>query len=246
MTNRDDGSRSQTDVVVDGVKQMIVTGELAAGARLPVEKELAARLGVSRGSLREGVRALTLTGVLETRQGAGTFVTALDPGRLLGPVRFLAELNRPGDLADLQSVRRVLEVEAAGRAALRITGAELERAEEILAALDGPVDGGAPDHQAAMEADLAFHRVIAGAAGNATLAALIDVLAGRTVRARLWRAIEEEGAGRATHHEHRAILAALRSGDPEAARLRMGVHLLAVEQYLAGRAGGQAPPRPAQ
>ena len=72
-------SRSQSEVVVDGIKDMITSGVLSAGSRLPVEKDLADELRVSRGSLREGVRALVLMGVLETRQGDGTYVTALDP-----------------------------------------------------------------------------------------------------------------------------------------------------------------------
>jgi GntR family transcriptional regulator, transcriptional repressor for pyruvate dehydrogenase complex len=63
---------SQTDVVVDGIKPMIIRGQLGSGARLPREKDLAMELNVSRGPLREGVCALCLMGVLETRQGDGT------------------------------------------------------------------------------------------------------------------------------------------------------------------------------
>jgi GntR family transcriptional regulator, transcriptional repressor for pyruvate dehydrogenase complex len=227
-------ARSQTDVVLEGIKRMIVNGELVAGARLPVEKELAAQLGVSRSSLREGVRALTMTGVLETRQGAGTYVTALDPRILLSPVSFLVDLHRPENVVDLQAIRRVLEMEAAGRAALRINESELDQAERILAAMDDLLnDPGDVPHEAVMDADIAFHRVIARACGNATLEALIEALASRTVRARLWRAINEKGTELVTHQEQRAILDALRSGDPDVSRLRMGVHLLALEQYLA-------------
>lgn len=68
---------SQTDVVVQGIRSLIVEGKLRPGDRLPVEKDLAGAL-VSRNPLREGVRALSVMGVLETRQGAGTYVTALD------------------------------------------------------------------------------------------------------------------------------------------------------------------------
>ena len=75
--------RSQTDVVVHRAKRMIVEGALGPADQLPVEKDLALQLGVSRGSLREGVSALSILGVLETRQGAGTFVTRLDASLLL-------------------------------------------------------------------------------------------------------------------------------------------------------------------
>lgn len=229
------GSRSQSEVVVDGIKDMITSGRLSAGSRLPVEKDLAEDLGVSRGSLREGVRALVLMGVLETRQGAGTYVTALDPATLLGPLAVLVDLQRPGDVVDLMTVRRVLEVEAAGRAALRISDAELAEADDVLAEMEAMIKQDVVDHDAVMEADVAFHRVIANASGNPTLSALIDGVASRTVRARLWRALHVEGVESRTHAEHHAILAALRARDPDAARLRMGVHLLGVEEYLSAQ-----------
>src|SRR6188768_2244325 len=86
---------SQTDVVIQRIKAMITSGELAAGARLPVEKDLATELAVSRGSLREGVRALAIMGVLETRQGDGTYVTSLDPDVLLAAMGFMVDLQSP-------------------------------------------------------------------------------------------------------------------------------------------------------
>ena len=82
------GSMSQTDVVISGVKQMLSSRRLRPGDRLPIEKDLAAELQVSRGSLREGVRALSTMGILETRQGAGTFVTRLEPSALLSAMEF--------------------------------------------------------------------------------------------------------------------------------------------------------------
>ena len=89
------GGMSQTDVVVYRIKKMILDGELAPGDKLPIEKDLAPRLGVSRSSLREGVRALSIMGVLETRQGAGMFVTALDASLLLAPMGFVVDLQQP-------------------------------------------------------------------------------------------------------------------------------------------------------
>src|SRR5262249_46636116 len=110
MTSRVAGERasaaalSQTDVVIHEIKRLVLDGVLGPGSRLPIEKELAAQLGVSRGSLREGVRALVHLGVLETRQGDGTYVTELDAGRLLSPLGFLAELPTPGNSAQLLGV----------------------------------------------------------------------------------------------------------------------------------------------
>jgi GntR family transcriptional repressor for pyruvate dehydrogenase complex len=229
------GGRSQTEVVVDGIKTMITTGVLSAGSRLPVENELADKLGVSRGSLREGVRALALLGVLETRQGDGTYVTALDPATLLAPLAVLVDLQHPSNVVDLMVVRRVLEVEAAGRAAMRISDADLAEAGDVLARMGAMIEQDTVDHEAVMEADIDFHRLIGRASGNPTLAAMIEGLSGRTVRARTWRALQEEGVEHQTHAEHRAILSALAAGDPDTARLRMGVHLIGVEQYWSAR-----------
>jgi GntR family transcriptional repressor for pyruvate dehydrogenase complex len=225
-------SHSQTDVVVHGVKRMIIAGELVAGARLPIEKDLAAELGVSRGSLREGVRALCIMGVLETRQGDGTYVTSLESSLLLAPMGFLVDLQTPAGSVHLQSVRRVLESEAAARAALEIDEATIAEAEAILTGVEPLLAGSVANHEAIMEADIAFHRVIARASGNPALEALIEALASRTVRGRMWRAITEDGAEQATHAEHRAVLTAVANHDPDTARLRMGVHLLAVEDFL--------------
>jgi GntR family transcriptional repressor for pyruvate dehydrogenase complex len=223
---------SQTDVVVAGIKGMITSERLKAGARLPIEKDLAVELGVSRGSLREGVRALALMGVLETRQGDGTYVTSLDPTMLLAPLGFVVELQSPESGADLQSVRRVLESEAAFRAASRIDEEALAEAERVLAEMDEAVASGEAEHESVMDTDIAFHRIVARSSGNPVLESLNNALAGRSVRDRLWRAISVEGAERATHAEHRAILAALRSHDAEGARIRMAAHLYAVESFL--------------
>ena len=145
---RNGGNRSQSDVGFDGITHMISAGQLQPGGRLPVEQELSEQLGVSRGSLREGVRALALMGVLETRQGAGTYVTSLDPATLLAPLGVLVDLQRPENIIDLMSVRRVLEVEAAGRAALRISDAELAAAGNVLMRMERMLDHDPVDHEA--------------------------------------------------------------------------------------------------
>lgn len=212
---------------------MITSGRLSAGARLPIEKDLAASLAVSRGSLREGVRALSIMGALETRQGDGTYVTSLSADRLLTPMEFVIDLQDAAGVAQVQSVRRVLESVAAALAAARIGVPELNQAEAILEGARRLISvGGDPDHEAILEADLDFHRVIAKASGNPALEALIEAMASRTIRGRLWSAIAEHGAEQRTHAEHQAILAALRAGSTEGARIRMANHLLGVQDFL--------------
>src|SRR6187402_1607233 len=123
---------SQPDVVISAIKNMLMRGALAPESRLPTEKDLAAQLGVSRGSLREGVRALAALGVLETRQGDGTYVTSLDPGTLLSPLGFLADLHQPVHIADMLAVRRVLETESVALAATRVTEDDLSELDRVL------------------------------------------------------------------------------------------------------------------
>jgi GntR family transcriptional repressor for pyruvate dehydrogenase complex len=133
----------------------------------------------------------------------------------------------------VQSVRRVLETEAAGRAALTISAEALAEAESILAGVDLLTSTESqPGYEAFIEADRAFHRVVAHAAQNPALEALIEALSSRTLQARTWRAITQQGILAVTHGEHRAILHSLRLHDPEGARLRMGTHLLAVEDFM--------------
>jgi len=226
--------RSQTDVVIQGIKDMLTQGELGPGSRLPIEKDLALRLGVSRGTLREGVRALATLGILDTRQGDGTYVTSLDPSDLLSPLGFLADLQQPAHAADLLAVRRALESESVALAALRLSEEQLLELDRILGIVDGILESDPDmDLEAFIHADTEFHRTIARASGNPALAAIIDTLAGRTFRARLWRAISHRGSVRDTQAEHRAILTELMRRDPERARIRMSVHLLGVEEFSA-------------
>ena len=223
---------SRSDDVVDGVKQMILDGRLQAGDRLPAEKELAATLGVSRGSLREGVHTLGTLGILESRHGDGTYVTTLDPALLLAPVAFVAELQ--DDASAFHAVRRLLETEAAGLAALHIDDAALAR---LRAALDETARALVQvplDHDRLVDADLAFHEEVGRASGNPVLAALVEGLAGRTSRTRLWRGLSEEGAEDRAFVEHQAILAAVAARDPDRARLRMATHLLSLEDAATG------------
>jgi GntR family transcriptional regulator, transcriptional repressor for pyruvate dehydrogenase complex len=240
MSTNDDATesgRSQADVVIEGIKGMLARGELVPGSRLPVEKDLAEQLGVSRSPLREGVRALAALGVVETRQGAGTYITSLDPRSLLSPLSFLAELQQPGHVEELFALRRMLETESVALAAAKVTEAELSELDRVLSVVDGIlVTEPDMDLEAVITADSEFHRLIAKASGNRPLAAIIDTLGGRTARARLWRAISNRGSVREAQAEHRAILDDLANHDAERARIRMASHLLAVERFSAEHA----------
>jgi GntR family transcriptional repressor for pyruvate dehydrogenase complex len=223
---------SQTDVVIAGVKHMLSSRRLKPGDRLPIEKDLAAELQVSRGSLREGVRALSTMGILETRQGAGTFVTKLEPAALLTAMEFWVGLQ-DGERADqVHTVRRALETEAAATAAASISEEELQGAGLVLQRAHEAITASPTDHNAAMQCDIEFHRLIAEASRNHVLAALIETVSTKTIRGRMWRSLHDNEALMGTHREHLGILDALRKHDAERARTRMANHLYAVEDYV--------------
>ena len=150
-----------TDQAIAKIKDLIMSGEFAAGSKLPKEQELAQRLGLSRNSLREAVRALTLIGVLEPRVGDGTYVTSLEPELLLDRhgVR-----QRPADRTDAARAApgaadpRARRDRHGGDAADDDDFAALE---SCLAEMDA-----AETTQAFIDADEEFHRIIVIAVGQ--------------------------------------------------------------------------------
>src|SRR5881275_2984119 len=114
-----------TDVAIDKIKDMIISGELAPGDRLPKEAELAQRLGLSRSSLREAVKALSLIRVLDVGQGDGTYVTSLEPNLLLDAMTFVVDFHRDDTVLDFLAVRRILEPAATALAALHMTDQQI-------------------------------------------------------------------------------------------------------------------------
>ncbi|WP_326691802.1 MULTISPECIES: FadR/GntR family transcriptional regulator [unclassified Streptomyces] len=216
-----------TDEAIEKIKGMIVSGALRPGDRLPKESELATELGLSRNSLREAVRALSLIRILDVRQGDGTYVTSLDPQLLLEAMSFVVDFHRDDTVLEFLAVRRILEPAATAMAGSRIAEDELDALESQLEAL-----GAEPSVEELVTADLEFHRRIVAASGNSVLCSLLDGLSGPTTRARVWRGLTQEDAVSRTLHEHRQILAALRSRDTEAARSWSTVHIASVEQWL--------------
>lgn len=233
---------SRADEVINSIKRMILEGVFRPGDRLPVEKELADSLGVSRGSLREGISALSILGVIDTRQGDGTYITNLDVTKLLAPMGFVVDLEGRGNARHVHAVRRMLECEAARLAASRITDEALAEARALLDEATAIASRTPHDHERIIEIDINFHRIIAAHSGNPVLVGLVDAFAGRTVRARLWRSLHEEGADLRTHGEHLAIWKALAARDPERARIRMANHLVGVEEALYGLTETEPPP----
>jgi DNA-binding FadR family transcriptional regulator len=202
--------------VIDQLREQVTTGAWPVGGRIPTEPQLVEALGVGRNTVREAVRALVHAGVLECRQGSGTYVVSAD--ELSGAVsRRLASAQ----VAEAVEVRRAFEVEAARLAAQR-------RTREDLAALDGAL----ADREAAwrsgrvadfVEADAVLHAAIVAAAHNGMLAELYASFGSAT------RATIADGVGAELHQDkyvdHSRLVAAIRAGDPARAAAEAGAFL---------------------
>ncbi|MEU6412730.1 FCD domain-containing protein [Microbispora sp. NPDC046933] len=222
------------ETAIDTIKQMIIDGELRPGQKLPVEKELAEQLGVARNTLREAVRALIAMRVLQTRQGDGTYVTSLSPDLLLDGMSFVADIHLDAGAGEFLHVRRILEAEATALAATRIPDADLAHLGDLLDEAERLPTQTTIDHGKLVALDQDFHSLIASHCGNAVLAAVIQNMSGRTVRARIWRGMSDPEAVQRTLREHRAVHRALLARDADRARLHAALHVLGVEESLSG------------
>jgi GntR family transcriptional regulator, transcriptional repressor for pyruvate dehydrogenase complex len=231
-----------TQRAIEQIKAKIATGELEPGQRLPTARDLAVDLGLSRSSMREAIRALTVMGVLEARHGAGIYVTRLEPGDLLDTFGVVAEISRGATLLHLVQVRKILEPAAAAAAAARIDEEGLARLRAEMTAMERGTTA-----EEIVGHDLEFHRVVTEAAANPVLAAILDGLNSRTFRARVWRAYRVEGVFPRTLSEHDRIYRALAERDPDGARIAAAVHIGEVEDWVRRQAeeeGWAAPTQP--
>ena len=214
---------TKVDLAISLVQDLIRSGELQPGDRLPIESELSAQLGVSRNSLREAVRAMQAIKVLEARQGDGTYVSGLDPAHMIEALRFAVDVSGPQAVIWFLEIRRIIELYSTGIAAARRTEAELERLQACHRELAG---AGTVDEM--LEADTAFHRIIAETSGNPILTSLLGLVSGPTIRARIWRN-QDRGEVCA---EHEAILAGIVARDVEAAKHAMWTHISGVLSWV--------------
>jgi GntR family transcriptional regulator, transcriptional repressor for pyruvate dehydrogenase complex len=213
----------------------VVQSELRPGDRLPGERELARRLGVSRTTVRQAIVALQTQGVLEVRHGGGTFLRHLDPDSdALDGVR-----SRRDRLPAVLEARRALEVPLARLAARRRTVADLAAIAEGLEQMRQEVAAG----QIGAAGDEAFHRAVTVAAHNPVLEALMAHLARDVAETRAESLSQEQRPPRSLA-DHEAIAAAIADGDEDAAAAAMVAHLdhVADLRLFTWEATGEAPP----
>jgi GntR family transcriptional regulator, transcriptional repressor for pyruvate dehydrogenase complex len=216
-----------TDEAIVKIKAMIVSGELGPGDRLPKEDDLAQALGLSRNSLREAVRALSLIRILDVRRGDGTYVTSLEPDLLLDALSFVVDFHRDDSVLHFLEVRRILEPAATAIAAANITTAEIAELRALIAQVTPESTS-----DSVLRNDLEFHGRIVALSGNPVLASLLDNLSAPTTRARIWRGLTQDDAQARTLFEHTAIVDALEKHDSTLAAARATVHIAGVDDWL--------------
>jgi GntR family transcriptional repressor for pyruvate dehydrogenase complex len=210
--------------VVNRILDLIRTGLLRAGDRLPSERELIDILNISRPSLREALRALSILGVIESRHGGGAFVTDLEARTLLAPLDFFLSLS-PANLADAFQSRRIIELEIVRRAAQQATSEDLDDLKGMIAAqgkiLHDPVGFRILDSR--------FHARLWTAGGNAVLERFAYGLYNMGLDFRR-RATQSFSLIQQSTEDHIRIVEALIARDADRAATEMGVHLDHIEE----------------
>ncbi|MEM5346029.1 FadR/GntR family transcriptional regulator [Paraburkholderia azotifigens] len=223
-------TKALSDTVAQQLLAQIDKGTFQRGGKLPTEAVLSQEFGVSRTVIREAISRLKNEGVVEPRQGSGVYVAAHGAIR---PLRIdYAEAMEGGSVLQILAVRRAIEAEVAAEAAMRRTDTDMMSIDAALNKIDEAVAEG----RDGVAEDVAFHRAIASVTGNPyflkTLTFLNQYLEAGTVVTRRNEALREDFS-RQVRDEHAAIAAAIRAGDPMAARNAAQTHMYNAARRLA-------------
>jgi len=216
--------------IVEQIQNLIKEGRLKPGDKLPPERVLAEKLGVSRPPLREAMSALEILGIIESRGGKGNFIkNTFDSTSYAQRVKELEKEESPFDLLE---ARKAVETEIAGLAAEKATLEDIKEIEEGLDRMKNVLN----DTPRVMEFDREFHIAIAKAAHNSVLFQMMNYLADG-LKESLWVNIKEKSWALPGHpqkylEEHTKLLEAIKEGDKKAARRTMYNHLADVEEDL--------------
>ena len=202
-------SRKLCDLVIQQIQEKISLGIFAPGAKIPTEPTLMAQLGVGRSTVREAIRVLVSAGLLEVRQGDGTYVLSRASGQ--EPLEYRLRRATAGEIRE---VRRIIEVETARLAAVNRTDLDLKTMRDCLARKKAAMAGG--DTHGYVAADIAFHSAVAAAGGNSLLADLYRSFC-MVFQDFLDHLIADVGVNRFQDHIHNGLLDAITRQDAEAA-----------------------------
>lgn len=205
---------------------LIKEKELRPGDKLPPERELATKMKVSRPSLREALRALSIMKVVEIRHGDGTYISSLSPQMLVEHLDFVFTLD-DSTFLELFETRKIIEVGIVALAAQRITDEEIAALEVCVTRSSEATH----DPKALLQLDLDIHSQIAQAARNHMLIGFMQVINSLGLASRQ-RTVQLPGVPERSIGDHQRIVAALKARNPEAARQAMLDHLANVQQEL--------------
>ena len=214
------------DDLAQRINDMIQRREYEAGDRLPAITAMATQFGVGAPTLREALRKLEAVGVVDIRHGSGVYVAAEHGTMLLTNPVFAAPASKKL-LIDLIEARIPIEIQSATHAARNATPEQLAEMRRLLDRASANLD----DAAVLNETNLAFHREIAKASGNAVMAQLLEVLS-NLFREEQRLIIDIHGSRRDDHHEHVSILDALERRRDKLAGERMKAHLEGVRDVL--------------
>lgn len=213
--------------IADGLRELITSGGLKPGDRLPPERKLAEIFHVSRNSVREAIRILEDKQIIVCKPGSGTFVADMDGEDLLEAMADVFERQRT-KLKEVLELRQVLEPGVAGLAAKRITPAALEVLSGIISRQEEMLARGKKGQR---ELDLLFHQTLVEATGNSVLAAVLDTI-GEKIRETRSDSLQSGQRTRQSIAAHKRILTALKAGDSQQAFKEMELHLRTLRSTL--------------
>lgn len=202
------------------LERLIVQQHFETGDRLPPERELAERFGVSRTVVREAVRTVASKGLLDVRAGSGTVVRKPSSDTVAASVALLLSMNGQMTPAKIVEVRRILEVEIAGLAARRRTADDLLRLESIIRSAAEELD----DPDTFIATDVAFHAALAQATQNELFSVLLASIANVMTEVRIV-GLRVPGTPERALRYHRDVFAAVERGDRDLAREAMNRHM---------------------
>ncbi|MBB3907837.1 FadR/GntR family transcriptional regulator [Anoxybacteroides rupiense] len=217
--------------VAETIFDMIKNGVLKPGDKLDSVQQLAENFQVGRAAIREALTALKAMGLIELKQGEGTYIREFDPTMLSFPIS-IAALMKKEDIAYLLEVRKLLEVGAAGVAARKRTERDLKAMEEALEQMRQ----GIGNEEIGEKADFLFHIAIAAASQNPILVSLMNNISEMMIETmretrRIWL-FSKQATSEQLLEEHMNIFEAIQRQDVNAAQARMLEHLSNVEQVL--------------
>jgi len=207
--------------VADRILELISSESLCPGDKLPSERVLAEKLQVSRTVVREAIRALSVRGVIKVKPGCGTFIQKLSPSDVAKPIKLLLQLrHNETSLRELYEIRRMIEVEVAGLAALRATAEDIAALE---ATIEGMIDH-ADDPKQFTQHDLGFHSALAAAAHNELLTTFLSPITNVWMEL-IFTSYYAPNAASDGIMYHKKILQHIKNKRPEEARATMRAHI---------------------